>query len=1079
MCGIVGYIGEKDAFPILISGLRRLEYRGYDSYGFCVFNNQHEPFLYKKVGKISEAENELLKLEVEGNIGIAHTRWATTGKVTIENAHPHFDCKKEIFLVHNGIIENYKELKEKLIKEGHKFTSETDSVAPETGLVLLSPEGLLVVKEIGSLVDEEIERKKELVIERITDDGRKVEYVPLEGWKVLTCNQEGRLSFEKIKWGIRKERGKKPLVSIGSATGRITITKDHSIFQYEKGSISPNSPKTLKNVVSIRRIPSVEKIKEITLLKLGENEKLNNSLRLFGYFPIPKLKKLIKEIPELKKYSYIDNHQILEKRGRISLSLKEAVRLNISKEYLRYFLIGSKRGRTKLPVLLPLTPELGKIVGFFLSEGSSRLKKGKYLSKRRKYLAADVVFCNNQNKKIISEVIDAISKTFSFKPSVVKSREKNGKTTVKVCASRLILYHLFQNVLKCGQGSDKKNIPIEILNATKQVKKAFLRAYFLGDGSKRHRQISTTSKNILNGLRLLSWQLGIPISSGIRKTTTLGGKTEYTIKFHRIQLRKRKYPLKDIYKEYFSNGKFIQRIHNDISYGRFELWHADCQVRYVYDLETNPNHNFVTSEGIVCHNTEVMCHLIEKYFQGNLEEAVRKMMKDIRGAYAIAVISKKDPQKIVAARMSSPLLLGINKDEFLVASDPAAILIRTRQVINLDDGEIAVLKPNDFYILKEKPIETIEWTLETTEKGGYPHFMLKEIFEEPEAIENAIRGRLISEEGTVKLGGIESAAEKLKKIEKIFLVACGTASYAARVGKYMLEEYVGIPCEVEVGSEFRYRKPIVNEKTAAIFVSQSGETADTLASLREMKKKGILTIGITNVVGSTQARETDAGIYTRSGPEIAVASTKAFSGQLATLAMLTVYLGRQREMSLVMGKRIVSELAKIPNLAREVLKKASEIEKLAKRYKDFKNFFFIGRKYNFPIALEGALKLKEVSYLHAEGYPGGELKHGPLALIDENIPTIAICPSDSVYEKMISNIQEIKARKGPVIAVATEGNHEIKKLVDDLIYIPKTLEMLTPMLSVIPLHLFAYFVAKELGRDIDKPKNLAKSVTCE
>ncbi|PIV45368.1 MAG: glutamine--fructose-6-phosphate transaminase (isomerizing), partial [Candidatus Nealsonbacteria bacterium CG02_land_8_20_14_3_00_37_10] len=396
---------------------------------------------------------------------------------------------------------------------------------------------------------------------------------------------------------------------------------------------------------------------------------------------------------------------------------------------------------------------------------------------------------------------------------------------------------------------------------------------------------------------------------------------------------------------------------------------------------------------------------------------------------------------------SSPLLLGLGNEEYLIASDPSAVIAHTKKVIYLDDGEIVTITPENFFILKEKKPEEIEWGLEDAQKGGYPHFMLKEIMEEPETIENAIRGRLIIEEGRVKLGGLDGIQERLRKINKIILVACGTAGYAARVGKYMLEEYAGISTEVDIGSEFRYRKPVIDKNTAAVFVSQSGETADTLASLKEMKEKGILTIGITNVVGSTQTRETDAGVYTRSGPEIAVASTKAFLGQLAILAMLAVYLGRQREMALAMGKRIVSELSKLPELARETLKLAPEIEKLAKEYKDFKNFWFIGRKYNAPIALEGALKLKEISYLHAEGVAGGELKHGPIALIDENFPTIAISPSDSVYEKMISNIQEIKARKGKVLAIATQGNEDIKKIVDDVIYIPKTLEMLTPMLS--------------------------------
>jgi len=603
MCGIVGYIGRRPAFPILFSGLKRLEYRGYDSFGFWIFNQQSEPFFYKRAGRISEAEKELLDFKIEGSFGLAHTRWATTGGITDENAHPHFDCQKEIFVVHNGIIENYKEIKERLEGEGHRFNSQCD--------------------------------------------------------------------------------------------------------------------------------------------------------------------------------------------------------------------------------------------------------------------------------------------------------------------------------------------------------------------------------------------------------------------------------------------------------------------------------------------TEVLAHLIEKYFKGNLEEAVRKALKEVRGTYGIAVTCKKDFPKIVVARFSSPIILGVNQDEFLVASDPAAIITHTRQIINLDDNEIAVLKPDNFFILKEKPLETIEWTSEEAEKGGYPHFMLKEIMEEPEAIENAIRGRLIPLEGIVKLGGLDGAKERLAQVNRIILVACGTANYAAQIGKYMLEEQALLRAEVDIASEFRYRRPILDKNTAAIFVSQSGETADTLAALREFKKRGALTLGVTNVVGSSQARETDAGIYTRSGPEIAVASTKAFLGQLSVLAMLAVYLGRQKEMTLTSGKEIVSELSKIPDLARRVLKSSPYIKSLAEKYKNFKNFWFLGRKYNFPIALEAALKLKEISYLHAEGIAGGELKHGPLALVDQNFPTFAICPFDSVYEKMISNIEEIKARQGPVVAITTEGNQEIKKLVDDVIYIPKTLEMLSPMLSIIPLHLFAYHMAVLLKRDIDKPRNLAKSVTVE
>jgi glucosamine--fructose-6-phosphate aminotransferase (isomerizing) len=478
-------------------------------------------------------------------------------------------------------------------------------------------------------------------------------------------------------------------------------------------------------------------------------------------------------------------------------------------------------------------------------------------------------------------------------------------------------------------------------------------------------------------------------------------------------------------------------------------------------------------------DTEVIAHLIEKFFQGNLEEAVRKAVGFLKGTYGIAVISRDDPQKIVAARLGSPLLVGLGENEYLVASDPAAVIAHTKKVIYLDDGEIATITPENFFIIKEKKPEEIEWDLEAAEKGGYPHFMLKEIMEQPESLQSSLRGRIILEEGKSKLGGLASVEKKLREIERINIVACGTAFYAGLVGEYMLEEYAGIPTEVDLASEFRYRKPILDKKTLVLAISQSGETADTLGAIREAKEKGVLTLGIVNTVGSSVARETGAGLYNHAGPEIGVASTKAFTSQLAILALLSLFLGRQRQLSLVMGQRIAKELLKIPELAKKVLENNSQIKELAEKYKDFNNFLYLGRKYNFPIALEGALKLKEISYIHAEGYGAGEMKHGPIALIDENFPTFVIAPSDSVYEKVISNVEEIKARKGKILALATEGNEDIKKIADEVIYIPKTLEMLTPIISVIPLQLFAYHMGVLRGCDVDKPKNLAKSVTVE
>lgn len=485
-------------------------------------------------------------------------------------------------------------------------------------------------------------------------------------------------------------------------------------------------------------------------------------------------------------------------------------------------------------------------------------------------------------------------------------------------------------------------------------------------------------------------------------------------------------------------------------------------------------------------DTEVLVHLIEEYAkQVPWDEAVWRTLAHVKGTYGLAVINALEPGKLIIARNGSPLVLGIMDDGYLVASDVAPIVRYTDRVVYLEDGEMAQVERDCFEITNlkrkkvSKKVSKIDWTLEEAEKKGHKHFMIKEIMEQPEAVENSMRGRLLISEGMARLGGLRDVSEKLRRLKRLVIVSCGTSYYAGLVGKYMLEEYAGIRTEVEFASEFRYRKPLIDEGTAVIAISQSGETADTLAALREAKNKGAMILGIVNVVGSTIARETDAGIYNHAGPEIGVASTKAFTSQLSILGLLTLFLGRQRDMSYVTGKRIAEELAKIPKLMKSILEDSEEIKKTAKKYKSASDFLYLGRKYNYPIAMEGALKIKEISYIHAEGYPFGEMKHGPIALIDEKFPTIAIATQDSVYEKTLSGIQEIKARSGKVIAIATKGDKEIHKLVDDIIYIPKTLEMLTPLLSVVPLQLFAYHFAVEKGLDVDKPRNLAKSVTVE
>ncbi len=518
----------------------------------------------------------------------------------------------------------------------------------------------------------------------------------------------------------------------------------------------------------------------------------------------------------------------------------------------------------------------------------------------------------------------------------------------------------------------------------------------------------------------------------------------------------------------------IWLVHNGIIENHKELKEDLKKLGHVFRSETD---------------TEALVHLIEEFKNKNpefsLEETVRLALLSVQGTYGIAVIDRREPQKLVAARNFSPLIVGVGDEEYFVASDASAILKHTKNVIYLEDGEMAVLTSGAHAIYDlhrnslKKDLHEIEWSYEEAQKGGHPHFMLKEIFEEPEAIRNSIRGRLLEKDGLAKLGGLLGVMEKLKTAKRILISCCGTAYFAGRVGEYMLEEYAGIPVEVDFASEFRYRKPVFREGDVFLAISQSGETADTLAALREAKEKGITTLGIVNVVGSTIARETDAGVYQHIGPEIGVASTKAFTSQMAILALLTILLGRQREMSIVMGERIAKELKNIPELMRRILEQNKKVEELAKKYQKYQNFFYLGRKYNLPIALEGALKLKEISYVHAEGCSAGEMKHGSIALIDKNFPSICVAPQDSVYEKMASNIEEIKARGGPILAIATEGDEKMCELADDLIYIPKTLEMLTPLLSVVPLQLFAYHFGVLRGYDVDKPRNLAKSVTVE
>jgi glucosamine--fructose-6-phosphate aminotransferase (isomerizing) len=486
-------------------------------------------------------------------------------------------------------------------------------------------------------------------------------------------------------------------------------------------------------------------------------------------------------------------------------------------------------------------------------------------------------------------------------------------------------------------------------------------------------------------------------------------------------------------------------------------------------------------------DSEVLAQLIGRYYEGDLVTAVRQALNLVKGTYGIAVISQREPGVVIGARLGSPLVVGVGDEGNYLASDANALAGYANKVVYLDDRQLCVLTENDWDI-RDQDLSPVRVSIQDigeflgdgdTEKGYYPHYMLKEIYEQPETVANAMRGRLDEANATAHFGGLNLTAQQLRQIDRVIMTACGTSYHAGLVGEYLLEELARLPVEVEYASEFRYRNPPIDRNTIVLAITQSGETADTLAALRESKRMGHTTLAICNVVGSSIAREACGGVYLHAGPEIGVASTKAFSSQVVVLTMLALYFGRTRHLSSLQGQRIIRELQALPELIRQTLNCHDHVKHIAQKYAEAQNVLYLGRQYLYPVALEGALKLKEISYIHAEGYPAAEMKHGPIALVDEQTPSVFLVPRGQVFDKVMSNMQEIKARRGPVIAVASEGDDEVASLADDVIPVPDVPEYLQPIVVAIPLQLLAYEIALLRGCDVDKPRNLAKSVTVE
>ncbi len=1078
MCGIIGYIGKRNAVPVLLYGLQRLEYRGYDSAGIAVVDKENEKILIEKqVGKIKDLQEHLWGKKIEGHLGLGHCYHPDTfvqladGTVKKIKDLPYevevlaYNKENHRFVSAKGKV--FKHLAKKLL---HIRTSSTDiKITPYHKVLVFNPE----IKSIEEKMALQLKKGDLLILaEHISIKGKskklkdvysKVYYEPDEkGWQLI----EERLGVygDKISPFVKKHLKKRDRNPSNETLALLDINPDKHF--------SPSN--SYRNYVEFPKETSPSLLRFIGYF-LGDGSIDKKGLKFKD-----SRKEILEEYAQLSKKLFAIYPKILPENNHYVMRINSVYLLDWFKENFPEVVF-----EKQIPDWfgsLPKEEIFAFIGGLFDAEGS--------VSKKAKGLSIAISDENVLRTVQIFLHRAGIVSSISFP----KKTERHTKQPVKLSIySKRYVERFLQRIGKYISEVKRRNIE-ELFQDLKGLDFIHIKFPFRyadlesTDNSFKKKKSSKyqfphieTIKKIAKSddvISLLEKFLSMPVE--FQKITGIE-EIKYNDYVYDLEVEK--------YHNFIANGIIasnsrwathgsptVENAHPHISHnGKFAIVHNGIIENYMELKEKliEKGYKFRSET-----DTEVIAHLLEDEYNGNLLETALNVAKKLEGAYAVGIVSTEEPDKIVAIKKGSPLIIGLGKDENFIASDIPAVLEYTKDFIVLEDGEVALITKDkvEVYSLEGKKIEKkplhVTWDVSVAEKGGYKHFMQKEIHEQPRTIADTISGFTSSKD--------EELFEMLKDINRLYIIACGTSYHAGLVGKFWIEKFARIPVEVDYASEYRYRDRIIDEKTAILGISQSGETADTRFALLDAKEEGAKTIGLVNVVGSSLSRESDYVLYTYCGPEIGVAATKTFTAQLVTLLLFALETGlRKGTVSKEEYENIYEALLHIPSKVEEILKKDDEIKEIAYKYMNATDFLFLGRNINYPIALEGALKLKEISYIHAEGYPAGEMKHGPIALIDEKLPVVSVVPKDRFYEKMFSNIQEVKARKGKVISVATQGDEKIKELSEEVIYIPETTDVLYPLLTVVPLQMLSYHIATLLGKDVDQPRNLAKTVTVE